>query len=64
MGGPLPRTIEDQELLLDKNGLGDHRTEAARPQESGKSRHDLDENDEEIAHHCIFARTAKPGNYA
>ena len=50
MGGPLPRTIEDKELLLDKNGLGGHRTDAARTQESGKSSYDMDEKDVEIAH--------------
>ncbi len=64
MGGPLPRTIEDQELLLDKNGLGDHRTDAARTQESGKSSHDMDEKDDEIAHLSMLARTANPRNCA
>jgi hypothetical protein len=64
MGGPLPRTIEDQKLLLDKDGLGDHRTDAARTPESGKSSHDMDEKDDEIAHLSILARTAKPWNYA
>jgi len=56
--------MEDQELLLDENGLGDHRTEAARPPESGKSSHDMDEKDDEIAHLSILARTANPRNCA
>jgi hypothetical protein len=64
MGGPLPRTIEDQEWLLDKNGLGDHRTDAARTPESRKRSEDMNEKDDEIAHLSILARTAKPRNYA
>ena len=54
----MPRTSEDQELLLDKNGLGNHRTDTARTQESGKSSHDMDEKDDEIAHLSIVS---KPG---
>jgi hypothetical protein len=50
--------------LLDKNGIGDHRTDAARTQESGKSRYDMDEKDDKIAYVSILARTAKPRNYA
>jgi hypothetical protein len=49
-------------LMLDENGLGDHRTDAAWTQESGKSSHDMDEKDDEIAHLSILARTAKPRN--
>jgi hypothetical protein len=37
-------------LLLDENGLGDHGTEAARTQESGKRSDDMDEKGDEIAH--------------
>jgi hypothetical protein len=40
-------------LLLDEYGLGDHRAEAARTQESGKSSDDMDEKDDEIAHLLI-----------
>ena len=58
----MPGTIEDQELLLDKNGLGDHRTDAARTPESGKSSEDMDEKDDEIAHPSILSRTANPRN--
>jgi len=50
-------------LLLDQNGLGDHRTDAARTQESEQSSHDMDEKDNEIAHLSILARTANPMNY-
>jgi hypothetical protein len=37
-------------LLLDENGLGNHRTDASRTQEPGKSSDDMDEKDDEIAH--------------
>ena len=47
-------------MLLDENGFGDHETEAARIQESGKSisSDDMDEKDDEIAHLLIIT---KPG---
>ncbi len=47
-------------MLLDKNGLGDHRANATRTQEPGKSSHDMDNKDNEIAHLSILARTTKP----
>jgi len=50
--------------LLDKTGLRDHRTDAARTPESGKSSDDMDEKDDEIAHLSILVRTANPRNYA
>jgi hypothetical protein len=52
--------IEDQELLLNKNGLGDHRTDAARPQESGNRSHDVDEKDDEIAHSVSLQERLTP----
>jgi hypothetical protein len=58
----LPRPIEDQELLLDENGLGDYRADAARTQESGKSSDDVDEKDDEIAHLGILAGKPKARN--
>ena len=57
IGCPLPGTIEDQELLLDENGLGDNGTDAARTQESGKSSDDMDEKDDEIAHLLHHSKT-------
>src|SRR6266704_3232574 len=39
------REIEDQELLLDENALGDHRPDAARTPESGKSSDSMNEKD-------------------
>jgi hypothetical protein len=41
--------------------LGDDRTEAARTHESGDRNDDTDEQDDEIAHLSILARTASPG---
>ena len=49
-------------MLFKENGLGDHRADAARTQESGKSSDDMDEKDDEIAHLSILARTANPRN--
>jgi len=40
----------------DPSGISDHRTDAARPAESGKRNDDVDEKDEEIAHLGIVAR--------
>ena len=55
------RTIENQELLLDENGLGDHRTDAARTQESGERSDDMDEKEDEIAHLSILAPSPRNG---
>jgi hypothetical protein len=52
--------IEDQELLLDENGLSDDRTNATWTQESDERRDDMNEKDDEIAHLTILARTANP----
>ena len=51
-------------MLLDENGLGDHRTDAARTQESGKSSEGMNEKDDELAHLSILARTANPRDCA
>jgi len=45
-------------LLLDENGLGDNRTYACRAQEPSKRSDDMEEEDDEIAHLNILARTA------
>ena len=55
---PLSGSIQDQELLLEENGLGDYRTDATRAQESGISGDDMDEKEDEITHFLIIA---KPG---
>ena len=53
----MPGTIQDQELSLDENGLGDHGTDPARTQESRKRNDNMDEKDDQIAHLSIVART-------
>ena len=63
-GRPLPGTIQDQELLLDENGLGDHGTDPSRAQESRKRNDDVDEKDDQIAHLCIVARTGNAGDWS
>jgi len=45
-------------LLFYENGLGNHRTDAARTQESGERSDDMDEKDDEIGHLTVLARTA------
>jgi len=52
--------IEDQQLLLDENGLSDDRTNATWTQESDERSDDMNEKDDEIAHLTILARTANP----
>lgn len=47
----MPRPIEDQEALLDENGLRDDRANTTWAQESGERSDDINEKDEEIAHH-------------
>jgi hypothetical protein len=56
-------SIQDQQLMLDENGFGDHGTEAARAQKPGDRSEDMNEKHDEMAHHSIVARTANAGNY-
>ena len=57
IGCSLPGSIENEELVFDENGLGDHRTQAAGPQQPGERGDDMDEKDEEMAHLCSIAKT-------
>jgi hypothetical protein len=41
--------------MFEEHGLGDHRTDAARTQESGRNSDDMDEKGDEIAHLGILA---------
>jgi hypothetical protein len=50
--------------MLDENGPGDDGTNAARAQKPGGRSDDMNEQDEEMAHRSIVARTANAGNYA
>ena len=42
VGGPFPGAIEDQQLLLDENGLGHHGSGAARAGEPGDRRQQME----------------------
>ena len=50
VGGPFPRAIEDQQLLLDENGLGHHGSGAAGAGERGDRRQQIEKQDGQIAH--------------
>ena len=56
MGRALARAIEDQELVLDEDGLSNYGTDATRSRKSGDGREEMDEKDYEIAHLGIVAR--------
>ena len=47
VGGPFPRAIEDQQLLLDENGLGHHGSGAAG---AGDRQQQMEKQDGQIAH--------------
>ena len=41
IGGPFSGTIEDQQLVLDEDGFGHHRTLAAGPGQAGDGRQQM-----------------------
>ena len=49
MGRPFSRAIEDQQLLVDEHGFGQHRAGAARAGESGKGHQQMQKQDGQIA---------------
>ena len=59
---PLSGSIQDEELLLEENGVRDNGANATRTHESGKGGDDMDEKNEEIAHRSIVARSTKTRN--
>jgi len=63
IGCSLPGSIEDEELMLKENGLGDDGTDAAAPQEPGDGADDMDEKDENVAHVGIIAKHGFDGVY-
>jgi hypothetical protein len=54
MGRSFSGTIEDQQLLLDEHGFGDHGTRAAGTGQSGDRREQMQEQDDQIAHGTIL----------
>ena len=51
-------------MLLDENGFGNHGTAPSRAQESRKQNDDVDENDDQIAHLSIVARTGNARDWS
>jgi hypothetical protein len=45
-----PRAIQNQQLVLDEDGLGHHRPRAAWTREPGERRHKVEHQDDQIAH--------------
>ncbi len=52
----LPGPIEDQQLVLDEHGFGDHGAGAAAPHKSGDCQQ-LQNKDGQIAHGTVVARS-------
>jgi hypothetical protein len=48
--------IEDQQLLLEEHGFGDHRTGTTRTGKSGNCRQQMQDEDGEVAHATILPR--------
>jgi len=46
----LAATIEDLQLMADQHGFGNHRTNAARPCQSGHGNDQMNEEEQEVAH--------------
>ncbi len=52
--GTATRAIHDQELMLDENGLGNHRAQTSGTGESENGGDEVDEENNEIAHARIL----------
>ncbi|HEY6290094.1 MAG TPA: hypothetical protein VI455_00830 [Terriglobia bacterium] len=62
IGSAAAGAIEDQQLMLDEERLGNYGTDAARTRQSGEGGDEMDEKDHEIAHSRIVARSEKSQN--
>src|SRR2546427_12298751 len=60
IGRPFPGPIEDQQLVLDEYGFGDHGTHAAGTRQSGDRRQQVKNKDGQIAHVTILPRSRHP----
>jgi hypothetical protein len=60
IGRPFSRSIEDQQLVLDEHGFGDHGTRAARTGQSGDRRQQMQNKNGEIAHAAVVSRSRNP----
>ena len=59
IGSALTRAIEDQQLMFDKDGLGNYGADAARTRKSGDGHEEMDEKNHEITHFRMVARNRK-----
>jgi hypothetical protein len=51
--------MEDQQLMSDQHGFGDHGTESTRPCQSGQGDDQMNEYDNEVAHPGNGINTSK-----
>jgi hypothetical protein len=59
VGGTSAGAIQNQQLVLDQDGLGHHRTRAARTGEPGDGRQEMEKQDNHVAHAVIVNNLAK-----
>jgi hypothetical protein len=59
----LPGAIRDQELMLEQKRLGNDGTGTARSEQASQGSDEMDEKDDQIAHHRILAGQEIPTNY-
>jgi hypothetical protein len=62
IGGTLSGSIQDQQLVLDEHGFGDHPTRAARLSESGDRRQQMHNKDDQIRAPDDPGSVARPEN--
>jgi len=62
VGATFPGPIEDQQRLLDEQGLGHHRARAAGTGEPGDCRHEMEKQDGQIAHGASVTSLRNPRN--
>jgi hypothetical protein len=53
---PVSGSVEDQQLLLEEHGFGDHRTGAAGTGKSGDCRQQMENENGQVAHSTILPR--------
>ena len=56
---PVPRAIENQQLLLDQERFGDDRPQTAGAHQPRQGGDQVDEQDEQVAHRNILATTPR-----
>ena len=61
-GDTVPGAIHDQELVLEEERLRNYGTGAARSEQAGQGSDEVDEKNDQIAHHRIVAGRGIPRN--